>query len=84
MSLTVELENEFLPFLYPNQYIDFTEDSRAIALAAELSADCETDLTALEAIYNYVTEHITYDDEKAATVETGYLPAPTRAPNRRR
>lgn len=73
-SLTVELENEFLPFLYPNQYVDFTQDDEAIRLASELSADCESDLDALEAIYNYVTEHITYDDEKAATVETGYLP----------
>lgn len=73
-SLSVELANEFLPFLYPNQYVDFTEDSEAIRLAAELSASCDTDLDALAAIYNYVTEHITYDDEKAATVETGYLP----------
>lgn len=73
-SLSVELKNEFLPFLYPNQYVDFTADNEAIRLAAELSADCDTDLEALEAIYDYVTGHITYDDEKAATVETGYLP----------
>lgn len=73
-SLTVELQSDFLPFLYPNQYVDFTADSEAVKLAAELSADCETDLDALDAIYNYVTENITYDDEKAATVEIGYLP----------
>ena len=40
-ALEVSLENEFLPFLYPNQY---------------------------------VTQHVTYDEDKAATVETGYLP----------
>ena len=73
-AVTVELENEFLPFLYPNQYVEFTQDSEAVRLAEELSADCESDLDALTAIYSYVTEHITYDDEKAATVETGYLP----------
>lgn len=73
-SLNVEIENEFLPFLYPNQYVDFTAESKAIHLAEELSQDAETDLDALSAIYHYVTEHITYDDLKAATVETGYLP----------
>lgn len=73
-SLTLELRNEFLPFLYPNQYVSFTPESEAVALAAQLTGSCETDLDALTAIYNYVTEHITYDDDKAANVETGYLP----------
>lgn len=73
-SLSVELKSEFLPFLYPNQYVNFSEDSEAVRLAAELSADAETDLDALAAVYQYVTENITYDDEKAAAVESGYLP----------
>lgn len=73
-SLDVALENEFLPFLYPNQYVDFTEDDEAVKLAAALSTDAETDLDALTVIYEYVTTHITYDDEKAATVQSGYLP----------
>ncbi|MCD8395612.1 MAG: transglutaminase-like domain-containing protein [Lachnospiraceae bacterium] len=72
--LDVELESEFLPFLYPNQYVNFTEDSKAIHLAAELSADAATDVDALNAIYDYVIGHVVYDDEKAATVESGYLP----------
>ena len=73
-SLSVQLENEFLPFLYPNQYVFFTDKSAAVQLASEITADCATDLDALQVIYGYVTGHITYDDEKAATVETGYLP----------
>lgn len=73
-SLNVELENEFLPFLYPNQYVDFSSDSQAVQLAAELSLDAPTDLAALDVIYNYVISHITYDDHKAENVETGYLP----------
>jgi len=73
-ALGVELESEFLPFLYPNQYVNFTEDSEAVRLAAELTKDAESDLDALTNIYSYVTSHIVYDDEKAATVETGYLP----------
>lgn len=73
-SFEVTLENEFLPFLYPNQYVNFTENDKAVTLAASLSADAETDLDALNAIYEYVTTHITYDNEKAASVQDMYLP----------
>lgn len=73
-SLTVELENEFLPYLYPNQYVNFFPESQAVQLASELTAQAATDLEALEVIYQYITENITYDDEKAATVQSGYLP----------
>lgn len=73
-SLSVTLENEFLPYLYPNQYVNFSQSSEAVKLASELTVSAETDLSALEVIYQYVTEHITYDDYKAATVQTGYLP----------
>lgn len=73
-SVNVTLENEFLPFLYPNQYVNFSSDSEAIALAAELSQDAAEDLDALDAVYAYVTSHIKYDDAKAASVQPGYLP----------
>lgn len=72
--LDVTLDSEFLPFLYPNQYVSFSEDSKAVSLAASLSENAETDLDALRIIYQYVVEHITYDDAKAASVEPGYLP----------
>lgn len=73
-SLDVTLENEFLPYLYPNQYVSFSADSEAVKLAASLSQSAETDLDALSAIYEYVINHIVYDDEKAASVTSGYLP----------
>lgn len=73
-TVDVELDSEFLPFLYPNQYVNFTQDNEAVKLAAELSADAATDLDALNAIYSYVTSNITYDNEKAASVGDMYLP----------
>lgn len=72
--INVELQNEFLPFLYPNQYVNFSEDNEAVKLAQSLTEDVESDLEALSAIYKYVTENITYDNEKAATVSGHYLP----------
>lgn len=73
-TLDVSLTNEFLPFLYPNQYVDFSADSKAVSLAQSLSENAETDLDALNQIYSYVTETISYDNEKAASVQLGYLP----------
>lgn len=72
--IDVSMENEFLPFLYPNQFVEFTSESEAVRLAASLTEEAATDLDALTAIYEYVTDHITYDNEKAASVESGYLP----------
>ena len=33
----VVIEDEFLPFLYPNQYVNFTADSLTVAKGAELA-----------------------------------------------
>ena len=73
-SFEVSLESEFLPFLYPNQYVNFSENSEAIKLAGELSADAADDLTIVQNVFNYVTEHIVYDYDKAKNVPYGYLP----------
>ncbi len=73
-TLQITLDNEFLPFLYPNQYVNFNKETKACQLALSIMPDDTEDTKALEEIYNYVTENITYDMEKAATVEAGYLP----------
>lgn len=73
-ALEVSLENEFLPFLYPNQYVNFSPDSEASKLALSLLSDDATEQEGIDAVFQYVTSHISYDEEKAATVETGYLP----------
>ena len=72
--LTVELENDFFPFLYPNQYVNFSPDSEASKLALSMVSEDTTDVDALKQIYNYVVNNLTYDYDKAETVETGYLP----------
>lgn len=73
-SLTVKLENEFLPFLYPNQYVNFSAKSKACSLAQSLVTDDMNDVDILKTFYKYVTSHITYDYDKADSVEAGYLP----------
>ena len=73
-TFDVSLESEFLPFLYPNQYVNFTEDSKAVKLAETLAEKATDDLEVLQNIFQYVTENITYDYEKAENVAYGYLP----------
>lgn len=73
-TLEVSLENEFLPFLYPNQYVNFTPDSKASKLALSIVSEDTSDVNALQAIYNYVVQNLTYDYDLADSVESGYIP----------
>lgn len=73
-SFEVTLESEYLPFLYPNQYVNFEEDSEAVKKAEELAQEQESELDVLKAIYHYVIDNVVYDYEKAENVPIGYLP----------
>ena len=73
-ELEVTLEDEFAPFLRPNQYVDFSESTKAVEVAWELTKDIENPLGKVETIYNYVVKTLTYDNEKAQTVKSGYIP----------
>ncbi len=73
-DIDVMLSDEFKPFLYPSQYVDFAAGDEATNLSQELTADAVADVDALNAIYEWVCENITYDTEEATTVASGYLP----------
>jgi hypothetical protein len=77
-NISVTIENELLPFLYPNQYVDFSGDSVTVAKGSEVVTGVKSDLGAVEAIYHYVSTEISYDYEKAdailAKAIVGYLP----------
>lgn len=68
------ITNELGPFLYPSQYVNFTKDSKAVALAAQLATGAQSDLEVVSNVYQYIITNITYDYDKAETVESGYLP----------
>ena len=73
-DISAAISDEFLPFLYPNQYVTFTSESQAVAKAKELVSAAHSDLDAVREIYHYVIKHITYDTDKAENVSYGYLP----------
>ena len=73
-SVNVSIEDEFLPFLYPNQYVNFHTDSKAVSKGSDLAKDTYSDLDVVQNIYNYVIKNISYDTEKAQNVSYGYVP----------
>ena len=73
-SVTMNLDNEFSPYLYPNQYVNFSSSSKVTAKAAELTSGKSNDVDKLTAIYDFVINNFTYDTKLADTVTSGYLP----------
>ena len=73
-SINISIEDEFLPFLYPNQYVNFHADSQAVSKGCDLAKDTYSDLDVVQNIYNYVIKNISYDTEKAQNVSYGYVP----------
>jgi len=73
-SATVNLEDEFAPFLRPNQYVDYGVSSKTVQMARDLTKGIKNPLGKVEAIYNYVVKSLSYDKQKAATVKSGYVP----------
>ena len=57
-NISVSLENEFSPYLYPNQYVWYTPDSETTALGITISDESANDLDFLEKVYHYVTSNI--------------------------
>lgn len=71
-DLEVQITNEFGPFLYPNQYVNFNANSKVVAKGQELAEGATSDLDVITSIYDYITENITYDYDKASDPPTGY------------
>lgn len=73
-DMDIKLNDELKPFLYPNQYVWFTAESDTTALAKQLTDGCTNELEAVGKVYDYMIKNITYDYDKAANVQPGYLP----------
>lgn len=73
-SFSVKLTDEFAPFLRPNQYVNYENASNTIKKAGELVAGTTDTLGKVGNVYDFVVNHLSYDKEKAKTVQSGYLP----------
>ncbi len=73
-DIDVRLGDETLPFLYPNQYVWYDTTTKTVQKAAELAEGLSSDAEIAKQFYRFVVQHMTYDNQKAVTVEKGYLP----------
>ena len=74
ITVSAALENSLLPFLTPNQYVNYSASSKAVALGSELCAGAETDMDKIDAVYSWIVDNVTYDKALAKDAPSGYLP----------
>ena len=75
-EFTAEIRSETSPFLYPNRYVAFSQNSACVEKAAQLCAGRSGTIEKTAAIFGWVTDNVSYDRELAATVKSGYVPDP--------
>lgn len=74
VEIEVEMPDTDRVFLYPSQYVWYTNEKNAVKLSYDLCADLTSDADKVACVYDYIVAFLSYDNEKAATVEKGYLP----------
>ena len=62
-------------YLQSNYQVNWNADMKAIKKAAELTKGLKSDSEKVAAIYSYIISNYKYDNEKARTVESGYIPS---------
>lgn len=77
-TFDIQIENDYITYLYPNQYVNYNKDTKAIQTAQNLAKSANNDLDVVTSVYEYVIDTISYDDDKAQKAKdglmAGYLP----------
>lgn len=74
VKVSASLNDEQAAFLIPNQYVNYTASTSAVALGEEICAGLSTEREKFEAIRAYIGHNFMYDYVKAITVQAGTLP----------
>ena len=74
----VALSSEYAPFIIPNQYCDYDDESACVQKAREVTAGVENQGEAVAAVCEFVVDNVGYDTAKAERLSTatGYVPNP--------
>ena len=73
IEMKIELSDENAAFLCPSQYVNYDQESLAVAKSIELCENLETDQEKLDAIVQFVAENFAYDYDRAASNPGFYL-----------
>ena len=74
VKLSVKMENELSCFLYPNQYVSYTEDTECVKQSLKMCKDMTDQKEIYKTICSYVLANFNYDFIKSVTVKPGQLP----------
>lgn len=72
-NISVVLDDENSPYLYPNQIVDYDKDTKAVIDSFTLTENATSNLRRVYEIYTYITENITYDYDKAEVASTTFI-----------
>ena len=72
-ELTVTLSNDLLPYLYPNQIVNYTKDTLAVQKSFELTQGLDSQLERVHSVYKFIVTTIDYDYEKAKRAQDEFL-----------
>ena len=67
------MSNENSVYLYPNQVVNYNETSQVVDLSFKLVKEDKNDLQRVKTLYEYVVDHLDYDDDKAKNVVGKYV-----------
>ena len=78
-AVKAKIDSKYIPYLYPNQYVNYTDSNRAVAKSKELCEGLATEREKYDAIWEFCTEKITYHYIRAMELSSGsasggYLP----------
>ncbi len=71
-------------FTFPNQLVWYTHEYPAILLSFDICQGIESEAEKAEAIYQYIVNYMSYDSQKAANVQSGYIPNLTEVLNEKK
>lgn len=72
-EIDVRLNDMRKPYLYPNQIVDYDENSLIVDKALEVTENDDNDLKRLYSMFIYTVETLSYDNQKAKEAESSYM-----------
>lgn len=73
VTTNVTLRDERLPFLHPNQLVNFNSESKVVELAESLAQGARNDHDVITSIFEFVIDNIEYDFDFARAVSEGII-----------
>ena len=73
-TIQVKLKNQFVPYIRPNQYVNYNKKTKVVKKAARITKKSKTELAKVRKVYKYVISQYKYDRKLAKTVKNDYLP----------